>query len=60
MQVEVVATVNQNGSPVTKTFEFNSVDNCETQDGGSIAIINKDGDYIAEFNNWEYWRKTGD
>jgi hypothetical protein len=60
MQVEVVAQVLQNGSQITKTFEFSNVDNCETQEGGSIAIINEDGDYVAEFKNWDYWRKTGD
>jgi hypothetical protein len=60
MTIEVVALVDVNGSRATKVFEFSNVETPETQECGSIAVINEDGDYVAEFRNWDYWRKTSD
>ncbi len=57
MKFEVVVTILKDGQPVDEKFPFEGDTPPETQDDESLLIENDDGDAVAVFRNWNYWRK---
>jgi len=60
MKIEVVLFVPP-GSGLNGDFTFENVDSIETDsDTKCISILDDNGEVMAEFRDWTYWRKLSD